>query len=120
MAIAQTGTAAPHSMGYHFTINWGTDHGRANGLLMGPFLRFLAAKEKADPRIIPRIPALLDTLGTDLDGFCAKLEKLLGKREKASPEELQKWGSSIMKNAANTYIKPEQEDILEIFRQAVG
>jgi alcohol dehydrogenase class IV len=120
MVIAQTGTAVPHSMGYHFTLDWGTDHGRANGLLMAPFLQVLAAKEKADPRITPRIPILLDALGTDLDGFCARLEKLLGKREKASPEELQKWGSSVMKNAANTYIKPEQGDILEMFRQAVG
>jgi hypothetical protein len=56
----------------------------------------------------------------DLEQFFDILEKLLGKREKASEAELQTWGATPMKNAANTYIKPGQQDILAMFREAVG
>jgi alcohol dehydrogenase len=120
MGIAQSGTAAPHSMGYMFTLNWGTDHGRANGLLMTPFLKWCQAQEQANPAIPLRIPGLCAALGMDLEQFFDILEKLLGEREKASEAELQTWGNTPMKNAASTYIKPEQQDILNMFREAVG
>jgi alcohol dehydrogenase class IV len=120
IVISQSGTSVVHSMGYMFTLNWGTDHGRANGLLMKSFLRWCRAREKADPSIPPRIPALCSALGMDLESFCGKLETLLGNREKASGAELDAWGATGMKNAANTYIKPSQEEIREIFKEAVG
>jgi alcohol dehydrogenase class IV len=120
MVIAQSGTSVVHSMGYMFTIHWGTDHGRANGLLLKPFLKWCQAKEKADPSVKPRIPVLCAALGTDLDTFCGRLEALLGRREKASETELETWGAAVMKNAANTYIQPNQGEILEMFREAVG
>jgi hypothetical protein len=107
-------------MGYMFTLNWNTDHGRANGLLLKSFLMWCRAREKANPSIPPRIPALCSALGMDLESFCGKLETLLGNREKASEAELDAWGGTSMKNAANTYIKPSQEEIREMFREAVG
>ncbi|MDR1930016.1 MAG: iron-containing alcohol dehydrogenase [Treponema sp.] len=119
MVISQSGTAAPHSMGYHFTLNWGTDHGRANGLLMKPFLRWCREKEGASP-VKPRIPALCAALGMELEEFFGILEKLLGKRERAAPAELEAWSAQKMKNAANTYLQPDQGEILRIFREAVG
>ncbi|MDR0599335.1 MAG: iron-containing alcohol dehydrogenase [Treponema sp.] len=124
MAIAQTGTTVVHSMGYHFTLDWGTDHGRANGLLMGPFLSWCEEKEReaaaAGTALAPRIPGLRAALGLDLEEFRGILEKLLGKREKAGEAELAAWGAAKMKNAANTYIQPTQEEIDRIFREAVG
>ena len=124
MVIAQSGTAAPHSMGYHFTLNWNTDHGRANGLLMKSFLLLCREKEKAmqkaDPSFQLRIPRLTAILGMELEKLFDIVEKLLGKREKASEEELARWGAIPMKNAANTYIQPNKEEIQRIFRESVG
>ena len=124
MVISQSGTAAPHSMGYQFTLNWGTDHGRANGLLMKSFLSWCREKEnavhKSDPSFAPRIPGICAALKMDLEKFFEILEKLLGKREKASEAELTKWSSLPMKNALNTYIQPDKKEIERIFRESVG
>jgi alcohol dehydrogenase class IV len=118
MVIAQTGTALPHSMGYLPTINWGTDHGRANGLFMKSFLSWCREKEQGGTD--RRIPALTAALGMEPERFFTILELLLGPREKAAETELQAWSALRMKNAANTYIKPEQEDIARIFRESLG
>ncbi|MDR0586309.1 MAG: iron-containing alcohol dehydrogenase [Treponema sp.] len=120
IVISQSGTSVVHSMGYMFTLNWGTDHGRANGLLMKSFLMWCRAREKNDPSVSPRIPALCSALGIDMESFCGKLETLLENREKASGAELDTWGAANMKNAANTYIKPSQEEIRRMFKEAVG
>jgi alcohol dehydrogenase class IV len=120
MAIAQCGTAVPHSMGYHLTLNRGTDHGRANGLIMGPFLRWCAARENAGVSIQPRIPALCAALGMELEPFLDIVERLLGAREHAGEAELAAWGGAKMKNAANTYIQPNQDEILAMFQEAAG
>jgi len=120
MVIAQSGTALPHSMGYYFTANWDTAHGRANGLLIKSFLSLCREKEKKDPSIAPRIPGLSAALGMDMERFFDLLERLLGIREKANKTELSAWSAQPMKNAANTYIKPNQEEIGQIFRESVG
>lgn len=41
MAIAQTGTALVHAMGYPLTYHKGMPHGRANGLLLPGYLTFM-------------------------------------------------------------------------------
>ena len=124
MVIAQSGTAAPHSMGYLFTLNWGTDHGRANGLLMKSFLLWCREKEitmqKSDPSFTLRIPRLCAALGMDLEKFFNLTEQLLGQREKANETELIAWSALPMKNAAQTYIQPNKEEIERIFRESVG
>ena len=124
MVIAQTGTAAPHSMGYQFTLNWGTDHGRANGLLLKSFLSWYRDKENAlykeSNSAMLRIPGLSAALGMNIEKFFDTLEKLLGQREKASEAELAAWSALPMKNAANTFIQPDQEEIKKIFHESVG
>ena len=124
MVIAQSGTAAPHSMGYQFTLNWGTDHGRANGLLMKSFLLWCREKEntmqKSDPSFTPRIPLLCSALGMDPEKLFNLIEQLLGQREKATETELTAWSALPMKNAAQTYIQPDKEEIERIFRESVG
>jgi len=37
--IAQAGTTAVHTLGYALTYHYGTDHGEANGVLLGEILR---------------------------------------------------------------------------------
>ena len=124
MVIAQSGTAAPHSMGYQFTLNWGTDHGRANGLLMKSFLLWCREKENAmqknDPSFILRVPKLRTVLGMELEKLFGIIDQLLGQREKASEAELTTWSALPMKNAAQTYIQPGQKEIERIFRESVG
>lgn len=124
MVIAQSGTATPHSMGYQFTLNWGTDHGRANGLLMKSFLLWCQEKEKSikkdNPFFTLRIPVLCTALGMNLDKFVNLIEQLLGQREKASKTEIDTWSTLPMKNAANTYVQPNTEEIGRIFRESVG
>ena len=124
MAIAQAGTTVIHSMGYMLTLNWGTDHGRATGLFMKSFLSWCREKEqelrKAPSQVASRIPGLCAALGMDLEPFFDILDKLLGQREKASEKELCAWGAQPMKNAANTYIQPNQEEVARMFRESVG
>ena len=122
MVIAQTGTAAPHSMGYLFTLNWGTDHGRANALLMKSFLSWCREKEQAlsNDGSAPRISNLCKALGMELEPFFELVEQLLGEREKTSEAELSAWSKLPMKNAAATFIQPKQEEIKRIYLESFG
>jgi len=122
MVIAQTGTTAVHSMGYMFTLAWGTDHGRANGLLLAEYLKILERKESALPAQQRRIPAVCKALGMGLDEFSALLSKLLVKTEKAKPEEIDEWlsRSETLRSAANCYITISKEEAAELFRKAAG
>ncbi len=49
MVIAQTGTTLLHALGYYLTLRYGVPHGRANGALIGHYLKFVegACPEKA-------------------------------------------------------------------------
>jgi len=49
MVIAQTGTTLLHALGYYLTLRYGVPHGRANGALIGHFLKFVeeSCPEKA-------------------------------------------------------------------------
>jgi alcohol dehydrogenase class IV len=122
IVISQTGTQVVHSMGYQFTLNWGTDHGRANGLIMGSFLKLLEAREKAGSSSAKRIPAICSALGMNLDEFSRTLDKFLGKREQASSIQLEEWAdnSNEPRKLTNCYITVNREEILEMFRQSVG
>ncbi|MDR1389669.1 MAG: iron-containing alcohol dehydrogenase [Treponema sp.] len=126
MVIAQTGTALVHAMGYELTLEWATDHGRANGLLLGAFLKFVDERERA-AGIPPRIPAICAALGAagnsmTLDEFSRLLDKLLGVREKASCEQIEAWAqkSAATKNAKDAYISVQKSDIIRLFEQSLG
>jgi alcohol dehydrogenase class IV len=84
--IAQTGTTIVHAMGYSLTYFKGIDHGRANGLLLGPYLEFIGA-EKPDA-----VREVLSALGwPDLAAFDRVLDSLLGEREEIGASELEKF-----------------------------
>jgi alcohol dehydrogenase class IV len=121
MVIANTGTTAVHAMGYQLTYHKHIDHGRANGLLLGAYLRFVAEKEKAQAtNRIGEILAALD-LGS-LEDFSARLDMLLGPREKVDAAALEGYAEKAFqaKNIANATIKPEKADLLAVLQQSIG
>jgi alcohol dehydrogenase class IV len=120
MVISNTGTTAVHAMGYRLTYFKNIDHGRANGLLLGKFLRFTAEKEKAIGG--NRIGEILGAMGLkNLDEFEAIMDALLGQREKISGEELEKYAEASInaKNITNTGIRPNKAELLAILRGSV-
>ncbi|MDR3336834.1 MAG: iron-containing alcohol dehydrogenase [Treponema sp.] len=120
MVISNTGTTAVHAMGYRLTYFKNIDHGRANGLLLGKFLRFVAEKEKAIGG--NRIGEILGAMGLEnLDEFEAIMDALLGQREKISNEELENYAEASInaKNITNTGIRPNKAELLSILKGSV-
>ena len=121
MVIANTGTTAVHAAGYQLTYHRNIDHGRANGLLIGAYLRFVRGKEaELGTR---RIGEILEALGMEtLDEFDAALDALLGGRERFTPEEIEAYAEAAMraKNITNAAVIPEKADILETLRRSLG
>lgn len=115
--IAQTGTTAVHSMGYSLTYFWGTDHGRANGLLMAEFLEVLLR------RGYDKVNAVLALMGMGSPAdFRVWLDGLLGQRETIRAEEVEQFsGIAIQaKNIANCPVVLTKEELAGVYRKAFG
>ena len=114
--IAQTATTAVHAIGYPLTYYRNVDHGRANGLVMHGYLRYL---EKSNPKVKDILAAM--NLA-DTDGFGRVMESLLGEREKLSEEEIRLFTDTAMtsRNMDNTFPRPSASDIEEILRFSFG
>lgn len=117
MVIAQTGTTAVHAMGYSLTYFKDVDHGRANGLLLGEYLKLVETVQ----------PALCGTILEPMNFSEAHqlrelLDKLLGDKEEISFEEIEKYSKSAIqtKNIANSVVKPVEENLKTIFTQSFG
>ncbi len=116
MVIAHTGTTAVHAMGYPLTYHRDIDHGRANGLLMYGYLRFL---EPASAKVKDVIYAM----GLkDVDEFGSLMEALLGKKEEITDEEIENFTDTAMtsKNIANTSPSPTRDEVKKIFQLSFG
>jgi alcohol dehydrogenase class IV len=112
MVIAQTGTTAVHAMGYSLTYFKDIDHGRANGLLLGDYLRLV---EEEQPELTGRI---LKTMSfSTVDEFKNLMNQLFGEKEKITIEEIQHYSRLAIqtKNIGNCVVKPTEEDIKEMF-----
>ncbi len=115
IVIAQTGTTAVHAMGYSLTYFKEIDHGRANGLLLGEYLKLV---EKVQP----------DLSGTILEGMNFSeaqqlkelLDELLGDKEEISVEEIKQYSKRAIqtKNIANSVVEPLEDDLRTIFTQS--
>lgn len=113
MVIAHTGTTAVHSMGYELTYFKGDDHGRANGLLLGGFLKM------AEERVPERAKAVLEALEMkDSSELSEMMDKLLKEKTEASEEEIQKFADIAMKakNIQNTVFEMTRDDVVALYR----
>ena len=115
--IAQTGTTAVHSMGYSLTYFWGTDHGRANGLLMAEFAQVLLQRGYDKTREVLRL------MGMDSPAaFRTWLDALLGERETITDAEVEKFSSIAIqaKNIANCPVVLTKEELAGVYRKSFG
>jgi len=115
MVIAQTGTTAVHAMGYSLTYFKDIDHGRANGLLLGEYLKLV---EKVQPDLSGTI---LDAMNfSEAQQLRELLDKLLGDKEEISSTEIKQYSKRAIqtKNIANSAVKPLEEDLITIFTQS--
>lgn len=120
MVIANTGTIVVHAMGYSLTYFRHIDHGRANGLLLGSYLRFVQSKEKASGA--NRVGQILGALGMgSLDEFETVVDGLLGEREKFTAAEIEQYAEIAIhaKHVANSAIRPGKEDLLEALARSL-
>lgn len=116
MVIAHTGTTAVHAMGYPLTYHRDIDHGRANGLLMYGYLRFLEPASS-------KVRDVINALGLkDVDEFGKLIETLLGKKEEITDEEIELFTDTAMtsKNISNTSPSPAREEVKKIFQLSFG
>jgi alcohol dehydrogenase class IV len=117
MVIANTGTTAVHSAGYPLTYFKNIDHGRANGLLFGAYLRFVAASERGLPcRRAEAVCAALRVAGLDaLDAF---LDGLLGARERLSAAEIEEFSALTehTRGVKNSRASPTRADLARLFQ----
>jgi len=112
IVIAQTGTTAVHAMGYSLTYFKNIDHGRANGLLLGEYLKLV---EKEDPVLTTRI---IQAMGLDsIEGFQIIIDELFGEKEDISLDEITQFSSMAIKtgNINNCKVKPKEKDIVDMY-----
>jgi alcohol dehydrogenase class IV len=114
IVIAHTATTAVHAMGYPLTYHRNIDHGRANGLVLHHYLKFLE----------PSIEKVKDVLHAmemkNTDEFGKAIDTLLGEKEKLTDAEIELFTKTAMtgKNIANTNPLPEEKDIRKIFEDS--
>ncbi len=116
VVIAHTGTTVVHPMGYCLTYFKNVDHGRANGLILPSYLRFVA---KHDAEVVKRI---LSAAGvSSLDEFEAIFLRLLGDREQITAKELERYTAIAFqaKNVTNSKVIPTKEDIESIYNRSL-
>ncbi|MDF2513331.1 MAG: alcohol dehydrogenase [Herbinix sp.] len=117
VVISHTGTTAVHSMGYSLTYFKNIDHGRANGLLLPSFLRFIM---KHDAALIKQILSAMAF--SSLDDLEALFLRLLGEREQITGQDIEKFAGIAIKakNILNSKIKPEKEDLIRMYERSLN
>jgi alcohol dehydrogenase class IV len=113
MVIANTGTTGIHSMGYSLTYFQEIDHGRANGLVMPEFLRFV---ERSKLALVAEVLAAMRI--DSVDDFAAVIADLLGEREEISDDEFVKYSSIAIQawSIKNSPVVPSESDLIEIYK----
>ena len=108
MVIAQTGTTAVHAMGYPLTYFHQVPHGRANGLLLGEYLRF------NQPAVPERVERVLAAAGEpSVDSFKTLMTRLLADGKTYTRAELKRFAATTV-NAKNMLVTPRQPDVEQL------
>lgn len=114
MVIAHTGTTAVHSMGYELTYFKGDDHGRANGLLLGGFLKL------AEERIPDTAREILKAMGMESAVRLSWwMDRLLKEKTILTEEEIQKFSDIAMKakNIQSAAFQMTRDDVVNLYRE---
>lgn len=117
MVIAQTGTTAVHALGYSLTYFKNIDHGRANGLLLGHYMKQVGMKS---PETVNKI---LSAMSIDkVDDFIEMMDKLFGDKEPLSMDEVKLFSSKaiVTGNIKNCVVTPTEDDLRNVYRFAFG
>jgi len=112
VAIAQTGTALVHMMGYSLTYFKDLPHGFANGVLLVPFVK---RAEKYAPNKAQKIYEALGIKG--IDEFEELMVFLIGETPKVSKSEADKFSKNVLKNGIMTrnLWQAEKNELIEIY-----
>ena len=113
MVIAHTGTTAVHSMGYELTYFKNFDHGYANGILLGEFLKL------AEERMPEKAARIFRAMGVkDSDGVKQQMKSLLQWPESLTEEEIQTYTGIAMKakNITNGQFEMTAEDVAAVYK----
>lgn len=115
MVIAQTGTTVVHAMGYSLTYFKHIAHGRANGLLLGSYLRLV---EKEKPQLVSKVLGAMNM--NCVDQFDALMDDLFGEREAMSEEEMLLFAGKAAQtgNMANCIVRPTEEQIVTMYKES--
>jgi alcohol dehydrogenase class IV len=116
MVIAQTGTTVVHAMGYSLTYFKDIDHGRANGLLLGEYMKLV---QKENPELAEKILKVMKL--ADINEFILMMDELLGEKETISAKEILEYSHKaiLTKNMANCIVKPTEEEVRGIFQASL-
>lgn len=116
IAIAHTGTNIVHSLGYSLTYFRDIDHGRANALTIAEYLNFIA---KTAPEKVALI--LNDMKFDNISQFKAQIDRLLGKKEAFTAEELERYTQIALKaKNINTSLRaPSESDVLSLYKNSL-
>ena len=116
MVIAQTGTTIVHALGYSLTYFKNVPHGRANGLLLGEYLKFIepvAASKIACVLHALKMPATAD--------FIKLMNELFAQRVELTEQELEEYAVLAAKTANLGYTarKPSHEELKQLLRTSL-
>lgn len=113
IVISQTATTIVHAMGYPLTYFHNIDHGRANGLLLTQYMRFVSRTKPAT------IEAIVEASAYDnLEEMERSIYRLLGSIESISEEEIKQYSSVAVKtgNTGICIVPPSEEEIVGIYK----
>jgi len=115
MAISQTGTSIPHSMGYPLTYEHGLPHGKANAVFMASYL--------SGCRNTWKVATIMETLGfEDVSEFGRFIHKVVGSI-RISEEDIDRYAGMLMSNSRKLKNHPDPVTkalVVQMYRESVG
>jgi len=117
IAIAQTSTTAVHMLGYALTYFHHIDHGRANALTLGAYMKLVEARQ---PQEAKEVLTALEV--QDAAELTAILARLLGEKEVIMPEQAERYAQEAVGNpkCQSGIIPLSLEDVRQIYAEAFG